>query len=125
MTRPNDETRSGQGNGFQDTEQNGHANFTAPSQFTGTDNPRHLRALQALKTRPLPREQLDHIAGCSNGPDLVAELRRRGLELPCTRTKKMDQDLFSVFPGVYHLTEQDRRKIRRWIAIRGKGQRHG
>ena len=89
--------------------------FTAPSRFTGTDNPRHLRALQALKNRPLPREQLDHIAGCSNGPDLIAELRRRGLELPCTRTKKMDRDMFDCFPGVYHLTELDRRKIRRWL----------
>ena len=28
MTPHNDETRSGQGNGFQDTEQNGHGNFT-------------------------------------------------------------------------------------------------
>ena len=119
MTRHNDETRSGQGNGFQETQKNGQADFTAPSHFTGTDNPRHLRALQALKNRPLPREQLDHIAGCSNGPDLVAELRRRGLDVPCTRTKKMDRDMFDCFPGVYHLTELDRRKIRRWLNKRG------
>lgn len=119
MTRQNDETRSEQGNGFQETQKNGRPDLTAPSRFTGTDNPRHLRALQALKNRPLPREQLDHIAGCSNGPDLIAELRRRGLELPCTRTKKMDRDMFDCFPGVYHLTELDRRKIRRWLNKRG------
>lgn len=82
--------------------------------FSGTDNPRHLRVLQAVSVRPIPREQLDTLAGCSNGPDLVAELRRRGLRMPCTRTKKLDRDLFDCWPGVYHLTEQDRRKLNRW-----------
>lgn len=82
--------------------------------FQGTDNPRHLRVLQAVSVRPVPREQLDSVAGCSNGPDLVAELRRRGLELPCTRTKKLDRDMFDCFPGVYHLTQQDRRKLTTW-----------
>ncbi|MEI8326741.1 MAG: hypothetical protein WCH44_15520, partial [Betaproteobacteria bacterium] len=46
------------------------------AKFTGTDNPRHLRVIQALMTRPLPRGQLDAVAGASNGPDLIAELRR-------------------------------------------------
>ena len=87
--------------------------------FTGTDNPRHLRVIQALMTRPLPREQLDAVAGASNGPELVAELRRRGLELPCCRTKKKDRDLFDCWPGVYHLTQQDRRRVKKWLAERG------
>ena len=82
--------------------------------FTGTDNPRHLRVIQALLTRPLPREQLDRVAGASNGPELVAELRRRGLEVPCTRTRKKDRDLFDCWPGVDHLTERDRRKLNAW-----------
>ena len=64
--------------------------------FTGTDNPRHLRAIDALMTRPTPREQLDKTAGCSNGPELVAELRRRGLSLPCKRIKFIDRDAFFV-----------------------------
>ena len=34
MTRQNDETPSGQGKGFQETEQNGQANFTAPEHKT-------------------------------------------------------------------------------------------
>ena len=94
--------------------------------FVGTDNPRHLRTIQALMTRPLPREQIDSVAGASNGPELVAELRRRGLELPCTRTKKKDRDLFDCWPGVYHLTQQDRRKIHSWMATRAKqGAAHG
>ena len=80
----------------------------------GTDNPRHLRVIHAVWVRPLPREQLDRIAGCSNGPELVAELRRRGLKMPCERTKKKDRDLFDCYPGVYHFTEADRRKLEAW-----------
>lgn len=93
-------------------------NFTVPARFTGTDNPRHLRVIQALMTRPLPRQQLDAVAGASNGPELVAELRRRGLELLCTRTKKIDRDGFDVLPGIYHFTQQDRRRVSRWLAQR-------
>ena len=90
----------------------GHSKSSAS--FLGTDNPRHLRVIQALMTRPLPREQLDQVAGCSNGPELVAELRRRNLNVPCPRAKKKDRDLFDCYPGVYHLTEQDRRKLEAW-----------
>ena len=69
-------------------------NQSAPSKrnFTGTDNPRHLRAIQAILTRPRRREDVDAIAGCSNAPELVAELRRRGLEVPCERIKFIDRD---------------------------------
>lgn len=40
-------------------------NPSAPNsaKFTGTDNPRHLRAITALLRRPLPRENLDTVAG--------------------------------------------------------------
>lgn len=34
------------------------ANYTS-NKFSGTDNPRHLRAIQALMTRPQRREHLD------------------------------------------------------------------
>lgn len=102
-----------------------HTKDTADSiraaRFTGTTNPRHLRVIQALMTRPLPRQQLDAVAGASNGPELVAELRRRGLELLCTRTKKKDRDLFDCWPGVYHFTQQDRRRVIQWIAKRNQG----
>jgi hypothetical protein len=73
----------------------------------------------------MPRETLDAVAGCSNGPELVAELRRRGLEIPCTRTKKKDRDLFDCWPGVYHLTQSDRRKIAAWKRKRAaRGGKH-
>jgi hypothetical protein len=62
----------------------------------------------------MPREQVDRVAGCSNGPELIAELRRRGLSIPCTRTKKQDRDLSACWPGVYHFTQNDRRKLTAW-----------
>ncbi len=89
-------------------------NSRSPAAFLGTNNPRHLRVIQAVLVRPIPRETLDRVAGCSNGPDLVAELRRLGLEMPCTRTKKIDVDMFDCRPGVYHLTPNDRRKLAAW-----------
>ena len=100
--------------------------MSAPSKrkFTGTDNPRHLRTLAALLRRPVSREQVDSIAGCSNGPELIAELRRRGLgkdHLPCERIKFIDRDGNLCRPGVYSLTEQGRRMIYAWLAKRGKG----
>ena len=99
------------------------ATFTALARFTGTDNPRHLRTIQALMTRPITREHLDQIAGCSNGPELIAELRRRGLNVPCTRTKKKDRDLFNCWPGVYHFTQTDRRRVLAWLAKQQEARR--
>lgn len=89
--------------------------------FTGTDNPRHLRVIAAALRRSLPREQVDREAGCSNGPELVAELRRRGLEFPCVRIEAIDRDGKPCKPGVYNLTDKDRRIIYRWLAKRQKG----
>ena len=89
--------------------------------FLGTVNPRHLRVIQVLLVRPTPREQVDQAAGCSNGPALIADLRCGGLDVPCTRTKKKDRDLFDCWPGVYHLTRADRRKINAWLRRRAAG----
>ncbi len=88
--------------------------------FTGTDNPRHLRALAGWQRRPMPREELDRVAGCSNGPDLVADLRARGLDLPCSRVPCIDRDGFEVKRGIYHFSEADRRKVARWLVKRSK-----
>ena len=97
------------------------AEQSAPNKrnFTGTDNPRQLRALAVLLRRPVSREELDHIARCSNGPELVAELRRRGLDVPCERIRFIDRDSFACRPGVYSLTLADRRKVFAWMAKRG------
>lgn len=93
------------------------ANFTT-GKFAGTDNPRHLRAIPALLTRSQRREHLDAVAGCSNSPELVAELRRRGLDIPCDRVPDFDRDGKPIRRGVYHLTTSDRRKIHAWLRQR-------
>jgi hypothetical protein len=86
--------------------------------FAGTSNPRHLRAIAGLLRRAMPRETLDREAGCSNAPELVAELRRRGLDVPCDRVPVFDRDGLEVQRGVYHLSSADKRKIHRWFAVR-------
>lgn len=93
--------------------------------FTGTDNPRQLRAIAALLTRPRRRQDVDSIAGCSNAPDLIAELRRRGLDVPCERIKFIDRDGYPCRPGVYSLTASDRRKFYAWQARTRKGGTNG
>lgn len=93
---------------------------SADGKFRGTDNPRELRAIAALMRRPMPREHIDREAGCSNGPDLVASLRRKGLELPCARVKILDRDGREVQRGIYNLLPADRVKINRWLSRRGR-----
>ena len=96
-------------------------NHQALDNFAGTDNLRHLRVIQALIARPQLRESIDNVAGCSNGPELIAELRRRGLEVPCTRICFRDRDGHTCRPGVYHLTYTDRLKVNQWKAKRQQG----
>ncbi len=68
--------------------------------------------------RPRTREHVDAIAGASNGPELIAELRRRGLEIPCDRVPCLDRDGKEVRQGVYSLIPKDRRLINKWISKR-------
>lgn len=87
-----------------------------PSRFLGTVNPRHLRVIAALLERPLMREELDRVAGCANGPELVAELRRRGLDVHCLQVTRTDRDGKTCRPGLYILTDKGRRQIDAWRA---------
>ena len=59
----------------------------------------------------------DAVAGCSNTP-LVAEFRRRGLDVPCDRVPDLDRDGLPIRRGVYHFTTSDRRKIHAWLRLR-------
>lgn len=69
-------------------------NQSAPNKrkFNGTSNPRQLRAKQAMLRRPISRQELDSVAGCTNGPDLIAALRALGLIIECDRIKSIDRD---------------------------------
>jgi hypothetical protein len=104
---------------------NGNPSAPSKRKFTGTDNPRHLRVITALLVRARPREGIDRIAGASNGPELVAELRRRGLELPCSKTPCIDRDGFEVKRGIYHLTDHDKRLIHAWLKRRNRQLKQG
>ncbi len=86
----------------------------SPRKFSGTDNPRHFRVINSLLLNSRKREEVDRIAGTSNGPELIAELRRRGLDIPCTLIPGYDKDGLPVRFGVYSFTEKDRRKIKAW-----------
>ena len=89
--------------------------------FTGTDNPRELRAIHALMTRPTTREHLDRATGSSNSPDLIFRMRVKGLEIPCDKVPDTDRDGLPIRRGVFHLTDSDRKKINRWLAARQSG----
>lgn len=111
---------SAHGRGGRGTQQSSNDDAHS-SQFRGTTNPRHLRALQALMNGPQPRQTLDAVAGCSNSPELIAELRRRGLDVPCRRIDALDRDGRKCRPGIYRLSDADRRKVNRWLAQRAAG----
>lgn len=92
----------------------GNSTPKSKPKFSGTDNPRHLRVIHSLLIRPRKREEIDRIAGASNGPELIAELRRRCLHIPCDKAPGIDRDGFPVKFGVYALSDDDRRKISIW-----------
>jgi hypothetical protein len=89
--------------------------------FTGTDNLRHLRVIHAEMIRPRKREEIDRIAGASNGPELIAELRRRGLRIPCRRMPGIDRDGYRIYFGVYEFDDEDRRAVSAWLRKRKGG----
>lgn len=70
--------------------------------------PRHRRILTALLVGPVTREQVDHLAGASNGPDEVLRLRKGyGLVIPCQRRDGRDRDGRACQFGEYRLTTPD------------------
>jgi hypothetical protein len=99
-----------------------------PATFLGTDNPRHLRIIAALLTRARTREEIDRIAGASNGPAAIAEIRSLGLHkvkhLACERTPCFDRDGQEVQRGIYWLTSSGRRRVYDWMRKRAAGGGH-
>lgn len=91
--------------------------------FSGTDNLRHLRAIHALMQRARFRNDLQAITGASNTPELVAELRRRGLETPCEKVPVLDRDGLVTHSGIYSFNETDRRKVNKWMTERNRDGR--
>ena len=94
-------------------------NSTSSNPFS-TDNLRQLRILAAAVVRSRTREEVDRITGSSNGPDVIAQLRRKGLEFPCTMISDTDRDGLPIRRGVYNLTDKDRRKVLAMNRSRGR-----
>ncbi len=88
--------------------------------FGGSDNPRELRVIQALLVRPRRREDVDAIAGASNGPDLISNLRDL-----FPKSDDRNGDGRSCRPGVYSLTALGRRLIHLWLAKIAKAVSNG
>jgi hypothetical protein len=81
-----------------------------------TLTPRHRRILLALLVGQRTREEIDRIAGASNGPDEVMTLRQNfSLVVPCQRKGSKDMDGHAVQVGIYRLTEADRTHAKRLL----------
>lgn len=84
-------------------------------------NLRQARALSALLQGPQSRERIDRATGASNGPDVVARLRRRlGLAIPCELRPGVDRDGLKVETGIYRLTEKDRAAAEAFLLAHAK-----
>lgn len=75
---------------------------------------RQMRALWALWNDPLMREALDRAAGVSNGPQLVADLIVKGVDIHCELVRRIDRDGRACWPGLYSLTDKGRATLRGW-----------
>jgi Helix-turn-helix domain len=75
---------------------------------------RQRRALDALWRGPIMREALDKEVGCSNSPNLIAELRSKGIEIVCEKVHAIDHDGKPCRPGCYSLTEKSRETLMEW-----------
>ncbi|WP_076565285.1 hypothetical protein [Janthinobacterium sp. TND4EL3] len=91
---------------------------TSTARFSGTENLRHLRVIHALMIRPRKREEIDRIAGASNGPALMADLRELGITKKAQSTPGIDRDGKPIKFGVYSLDEADRRAVNAWLRLR-------
>lgn len=93
--------------------------------FLGTNNPRRIRALIALVYRDcVSREDLDKLAGCTNSPDLVAQLKKRcGLDIQTREVKVKDRDGKSTWYGEYSLAIEDKYRVKQWLVSAGHVER--
>lgn len=64
------------------------------------------RVLTALRLAPRMREDIDLIAGASNGPAVIQALREMGFGIACCRIPKLDRDGRRCNPGQYRLISE-------------------
>ena len=88
--------------------------------LTGAISAAALRVLNRLMQGPLTREQVDAIAGWSNGPELMRSLKNRGLVWVCERVQTVNRDGRVTRRGLYHITDVGRAQVRRWMFERAQ-----
>jgi hypothetical protein len=94
-----------------DTATNARGNPTIGPKLT----PRQHRALDAFwKHGSLMREALDRAAGCSNSPQLVADLKAKSVSIACELVDAIDRDGRRCKPGRYTLTNHGRATLSAW-----------
>ncbi len=64
---------------------------------------REWAAVEALRSRPHMREELDRAIGASNSPHIVMQLRRKGFDIHCELIKRIDRYGKACQPGKYSL----------------------
>lgn len=72
--------------------------------------PRQRRVIVALLKGAVWREGIDAVAGASNGPHVIMELRRKGLAIDCKRIERIDRDGRPTKPGRYSLCQLSRHR---------------
>lgn len=83
---------------------------------------RQAPVLSALLQGPQTREQIDRIAGASDGPDVVARLRRRiGLVIPVTLNTVRVRDGRNVERGIYALAASAPERAASFLLALSKG----
>lgn len=91
--------------------------------------PRRYRIAKALLTGKLWREDVDRIAGASNGPEEISKLRGElggGMAaIPCQRMKRTDRDGKACRPGLYSVAPDYRAKLAALVALHEGGAVNG
>lgn len=94
--------------------------ITIAYDFKGTKSPRRIRTLIALVYRDyVSRENLDRLAGCSNSPDLVFQMKRAGLPIQTREVKAKDRDGRKTHYADYYLTPAIKAKAKEWLESSG------
>ncbi|WP_444937704.1 hypothetical protein [Microbulbifer sp. JMSA002] len=68
---------------------------------------RQMRALKTLVKRSCCREELDKVTGASNSPEIVSQLRKRGIAVKCRMEGHIDRDGIAGSHGVYWLPDSE------------------
>jgi len=78
-------------------------------------NPRWIRAINILFRGEISRIKLDDVIGCTNSPEVIRQLRKRGFECPCRRCAGIDRDGKKCTYGIYFFTDLDRQLASEWL----------